>query len=186
MTSSQTYATTHLYLFPIHPPKMDLYEIVLSARLASAGSATARLALYRIAQPLGVISRQPPVLGASPISVDPIVEFDVSYMEFNAFTTPQWSITPSITNTAGWSRILGKLDPTHYLEPDVAYMIGLAARQQTIELATPTDFPDMPAYRCSNQNPGPLAFPAAPSIDQFTKTPAITLLSVRGAATLGM
>lgn len=183
MPSYESYETAHLYLLPFEPISMDLYKVVLNGRLAAAGSATVRLALYRIAQPLGILQRRTPITGASPISVDFVREFEI---EYSAYSAPTWTVAAAITSTSTWARIVGKLEPEKELLFEIDYMLGLAVRQQTVDLAAPTLHGDMPAYRCSSQNPGVGGFPNAPSIDRVVRTPAMTLLSARRAATLGL
>ncbi len=185
MTTSATYTTNHLYLFPLpaREMKMELYRVVLGAQLASAGSATLRMALYRLSQAVGTYARRPSISSLSPLVLDPLAEMSVEYYNL---ATGSVVAAAAITNTTGWFRAAGTFERTRELELDVVYFLGLAVRQQSVVLAAPTDLADMPSYQASNQNPGAGAFPATPTLDAIVRTPAMTLLSPYGAATFGM
>jgi hypothetical protein len=185
--SYDTYTTSNLYLFPfVLPKRMNLYIVLFGARLASAGSATARLALYRSARPRGLLARQDPITGASPHDMEPLGVFDVSYGTLDLTATPQYVATSSITNTTGWLRLTGRFDRNRELSPDVQYFIGFVSRQQSILLSAPTDPSDLPSYECTGQNPAAGDFPSSPTINRLVRTPAMRLLSPTGAASFGL
>jgi hypothetical protein len=177
-----TYAPTHLYLFPVSPPApLQLFRVLLSASLASPGEAWTRLALYRVEHP---IMRRTRTSLASALTFAFVAEFAVRYFEFDTFLTNDFVEHSSITNTVGFWRVSGELERTFQLEPGISYAIAVAPRGQTVQLAAPTAFTDDPGFRASNQNPDG-AFPLEVATDQIARTPAITLLSPRGAAILG-
>ena len=186
MTSSietyGSYSTSHLYLFPLVPDRpVPLYRVILGARLASAGTATLRLALYRI-ENLNLSLHRPRTILGTALSYVFVDELAVRYAEFEASA---YTDRTAITNTSGWFRVLGTLEPTVRIDPDIGYALAIAPSVATVQLAAPTALIDQPGVEATNQNPGTAAFPRNPTANLTARTPAFTLLSKAGAAAYG-
>lgn len=183
--STADLTTTELYLFPVHPPRpLLLYQIILGARLPSAGSAVLRLALYRITNARLLQKRPRTGLGAR-LNFALVSEFGVTYAAFDEANSLYVSYT-DVSNTTGFRRVSGTLERSFMIDPSQLFAIGVAAIGATVRVGAPTSLVDQPGFRCDSQNPGGDAtFPRSPSATFSARTPSLELVDAIGMASLG-